>query len=108
MKESLSLTCTRKEFYDYERAMLEGLTFDIMGKKYIISGYDLIQSNLHHANVELFLHPYHEMKPKPKSEAELQFEQAIKLTEQDIEHKKRLIEQYEAKRAGLEKQRLGN
>lgn len=43
-----------------------------------------------------------------ESEQETQLRNSIRIHEQTIEHHRRLIEQYEVKRAELEKQRLGN
>lgn len=77
----------------------------LFGQEYEVASYSYAFYNPHFVEVELTLWPV--QKPtKPKTEAELQLEQTIKLTEQDIYHKQLLIEQYEAKRAELEKQRL--
>ena len=97
-----AITVKSSQFDDFT----VGTKHVLFGQEYEVAGYNYTFYNPHFVEVELTLWPVH--KPKPKSEAELQLEQTIKLTEQDIEHKKRLIEQYEAKRVELEKQRLGN
>lgn len=93
-----TITVKSSQFDDFT----VGTKHVLFGQDYEVAGYNYAFYNPHFVEVELTLRPVH----KPKSEAELALEQTIKLTEQDVEHKKRMIEQYEAKRAELEKQRL--
>ena len=106
MQSTYTTTMPFEEVSSFMDQVKKQKFIEILGKKYSLSGYSTALQYYDSMEVSLGLYPYKE-PPKPKSEAELQLEQTIKLTQMDISHKERLIEQYEAKRVALEKKRLG-
>lgn len=104
---SIEMYCNQNELTNFKREFNQIVEINLFGRSFFVSKMSYTMLPWHTGMYKVLFDLVEvDKKKQPKSEAELQLEQTIKLTQQDIEHKNRLIEQYEEKRAALEKKRL--
>lgn len=84
----------------------EGKTVELFGIPCQFTG---LSSTAYRSDVDLELsfHVIQQTQPPPETEEEKQLKQVIKLTEQDMAHKQRMIDNYSAKLKELQKKREG-